>query len=497
MKTKFRITVVALTTLMLLGTPVVAQQTADAANVASTTGDTPVTYPQTTTPFPADSQVRIVRLSQLSGDVQIDRNTGQGFEKPLLNLPVTQGATLRTGSGLAEIEFEDNSLLHLTPNTVVQFQQLELLQSGTKASTVNIEAGTAYVSLAKTKGDEFALAFGHEKVNLAPSAHVRLRVAQTKARLAVFDGSVRIKQPTGTTSVGKKKTLTFDLTSQSEPVLSKKVSTGRYDAWDQAEIAYHKQYAKSSAYGSIPNLSGISDMNYYGMFAMLGDCGRMWRPFFAGAAWDPFANGSWGWYPGTGWTWVSPYPWGWTAYHYGAWEYCPVYGWGWRPGGSWVGLKNAPQPKKPPQGFPPPRPPLPPTPGHPTVVAVNPKPPVASGFSSPDRFVIRKDSAGLGIWRGALEEPGKMSGQLAKHGNISVPVYSNAASEGTSSSLGSSSRGTGEASHASGHASPPSMHASAASYSGGMGHAGFSGASGHMSMGGGSRSAGGGGSAHK
>src|SRR3989454_4526534 len=44
----------------------------------------------------ADSQVRIVRLSQVDGDVQADRNTGQGFEKAFLNMPVTQGMKLRT-----------------------------------------------------------------------------------------------------------------------------------------------------------------------------------------------------------------------------------------------------------------------------------------------------------------------------------------------------------------------------------------------------------------
>ncbi len=54
----------------------------------------------------ADSQVRIVRLSDVEGNVQIDRNTGQGYEKAFLNLPITQGVKLRgNGEGRAEIEF--------------------------------------------------------------------------------------------------------------------------------------------------------------------------------------------------------------------------------------------------------------------------------------------------------------------------------------------------------------------------------------------------------
>jgi len=63
----------------------------------------------------ADSQVRIVRLSDVEGDVQIDRNTGQGYEKAFLNLPITQGAKLRAKSdGRAEVEFEDGTTVRIT-----------------------------------------------------------------------------------------------------------------------------------------------------------------------------------------------------------------------------------------------------------------------------------------------------------------------------------------------------------------------------------------------
>jgi hypothetical protein len=40
-----------------------------------------------TAPAFADSQARVVRLSEVQGEVQVDRNTGRGFEKTFLNLP--------------------------------------------------------------------------------------------------------------------------------------------------------------------------------------------------------------------------------------------------------------------------------------------------------------------------------------------------------------------------------------------------------------------------
>src|SRR5919198_2709093 len=78
----------------------------------------------------ADSQARIVRLSDVEGNVQIDRATGDGYEKAFLNMPVTEGVSLRTTEDArAEVEFEDGSTIHLVPNTVLHFTTLSLRDS--------------------------------------------------------------------------------------------------------------------------------------------------------------------------------------------------------------------------------------------------------------------------------------------------------------------------------------------------------------------------------
>src|SRR5207237_8292596 len=93
----------------------------------------------------ADSQVRIVRLSQVDGDVQADRNTGQGFEAAFLNMPVTQGMKLRTNrDGRAEIEFEDGSTLRMVLNTIVVFPDLVLHDSGAQRPVRDVGDGPAY-----------------------------------------------------------------------------------------------------------------------------------------------------------------------------------------------------------------------------------------------------------------------------------------------------------------------------------------------------------------
>src|SRR5437588_11522228 len=96
-------------------------------------------------PALADSQARIVRLSDVQGSVQIDKNTGMGFENAFLNLPITQGTQVRTHDrGRAEIEFEDGSTLRLTPNTTVEFSTLSLSDAGKRISAINLIEGMAY-----------------------------------------------------------------------------------------------------------------------------------------------------------------------------------------------------------------------------------------------------------------------------------------------------------------------------------------------------------------
>ena len=67
------------------------------------------------------SKVRIVRLSESKGQVQLDRNIGRGFEPGITNLPIVENSKLKTGEGVAEIEFEDNSSLRVAPNSIVEF----------------------------------------------------------------------------------------------------------------------------------------------------------------------------------------------------------------------------------------------------------------------------------------------------------------------------------------------------------------------------------------
>ena len=387
--------------------------------------------PTSEPPLPAPdagSHVRIVRLSQIAGDVKVDRNTGQGFEVPLLNLPVTEGTKLQTGQGFTEVEFEDDSTLRLTPYSSVEFTKLERTPSGSTVSLVTVSAGTVYVNLARTPGNTFTLAFCGQTALLAPSSHMRVFLSVGWASLAMFHGSAQVQTTAGAMMVAKNKTLNFQLVNPVR-LSQNKNADAPYDSWDQNAIDYHNHYAKASAYGNSGNLSGIPDMSYYGRFVTASGCEPMWRPFFASQTWDPFQYGSWVWYPQWGYTWVSPYPWGWMPYHYGSWSYCPAYGWGWRPRGYWIGLPNYPQHPRslPPRyGFRPwPHVPQPPRRGEPTITRINDKSAVVSARSPvKNGFVMRENSAGLGIPRETYGNLAHISSHLEERGAASMAVRS-------------------------------------------------------------------------
>lgn len=283
------VTTTTFTILLLGGLTLLAQEpVAPAANDTAT--------PPTSAPVSANSKVRIIRLSEIKGDVKFDRNTGNGFESAIANLPVTEGDKLKTGNGVAEIEFEDNSTLRVAQNSVVEFPLLELLPSGAKSSKVNVTEGMVYANLMNTKGNEFTVNFGQETVNLPPGSHVRLQVTPNEAKLAVMHGDALVQEPSGTATVDKNKTMTFNLAQQTPPTIAKNVAEQPLDSWDHDAVQYHQSYANASAFGNSPYTYGVNDMNYYGGFVN-GCGGSMWRPYFTSAAWDPYGSGAWAYYP--------------------------------------------------------------------------------------------------------------------------------------------------------------------------------------------------------
>jgi hypothetical protein len=365
-------------------------------------------------PASAESKARIVRLSEVQGTVQIDRATGDGFDKAFINLPVIEGSRLKTGKdGRAEVEFEDGSALRLAPDSEVDFIRLALGDDGQKLSTVQLVSGTVYANLHPKKvgdkaGDQFLLNFARESVTVAAAAHFRVELADATATVAVFKGKLSATSPSGQFDVAEKHSATIDLANgdlaKNDPakkdtfVIAKNYEADPSDAWDRQQTDYHDRYASAGGSSiSSPYGYGMSDLNYYGNFMTVPGYGNVWQPYFIGANWSPFQDGGWAFYPGAGYMWVSGYPWGWMPYNYGNWAFVPGFGWVWQPGywNSWNGIPRAVNPPVRTKV------PTPPVRGHQTVMvglglAANP----AAG--APRRLTINPGSASFGVPRGSV-----------------------------------------------------------------------------------------------
>ena len=367
------------------------------------------------------SEVRIVRLSEVRGAVQMDRQTGRGFESAFANIPVVARARLRTEQGLAEVEFEDNSSMRLAPGTEVRFERLSRTATGAPLTTVEVVKGMVYVSLEKSKGGgEFALTDGTARVEVAPGADLRLDATGPEAQLAVFDGVAALQLGGTTTAVVKRHTVALNPGAGTVSTATNGTEERMFDGWDKRERDYHN-VAKGFAGGS--GLYGANDLNYYGSFSNVAGCGTMWRPYFASAGWDPFANGTWALYPGAGYSWVSPYPWGWLPFHSGAWSMCGGNGWGWQPAaGTWYGLNNAVAMRI--AKYPLPHP-VPNLPGRnaSTLVPVNTRPlTVSGGKGAAQEFTFRGDSAGMGVPRSTFGSLQGVSATVGRHGVATTAI---------------------------------------------------------------------------
>jgi hypothetical protein len=324
----------------------------------------------------ADSRARIVRLSLVEGDVQLDQRTGQGYDRAVMNMPVVEGLRLwtRGGDSLAEVELEDGSSIRLTPDTIVEFEELGLRSSGDRVTSVELQEGTAYFDI-NEKNHDFRVTFGGQQLSLSKSARFRLRVDRSDVKLAVYKGELDVRTGATEVAVRKNETLTLDLSDPGRYMLAKGISDDSYDDWSEERAKYRETYTSAgySAYsGYSPYYSyGVSDLQYYGSYFNAPGYGWMWRPRHVWAGWNPFLDGAWAWYPGFGYMWVSAYPWGWIPYRYGSWYFVPTYGWCWRPGTTWNRWAPVSVVNRAPSGWVAPRPPAsPPTPGRISVVSV-------------------------------------------------------------------------------------------------------------------------------
>jgi hypothetical protein len=358
-------------------------------------------------PALADSKARIVRLSYVEGDVELDRGDGSGFVRAFQNMPVIEGVRLWTRSDArVEVEFEDGGTLRMVPDSLVNFDELRLGNSGEKITRIDVQEGTLYADLKDHEHDQLAFTFAQQQLTLRHSSRFRLDIDKEQLKVAVFRGDVDLQRPTSErVKIKKNETLAIDFAEPERYYLSKGITEEAYDYWDrdrEEQRVVAEQRNRTNTYPVSTVYYGYDDLTPYGSWVLVPTYGYVWRPFGVALAWDPFAYGAWVQYPQYGYVWTSAYPWGWTPYRYGSWIYITNRGWCWR-GGPRINITNI-NIINPPPRYVVPRPPVV---NNTTIVVVNagrPRPADPRAEWMP-RLYPRIDT-GRGFGQGATSTPG-------------------------------------------------------------------------------------------
>jgi FecR protein len=291
-----------------------------------------------------DAPPRAARLSFLQGTVTVNRVDNTGSDPGQINMPLTQGARVATGQdGQAEIEFEDGSLVRLTPNSSLDLTALTSDANGNVQTSLTLGFGLAYAELRAAEKLTYSLSAGAVQVSPVENTTVRIAMDQPPAVISVLDGTAQVNGGSSAggegyrTNVNAGETLTGDASDPGRYSLTQQVADNSWDKWNTdrdaaaatetaSQTDVRDQYAGEAGYG-------WSDLDANGSWYNVPSQGEVWQPNVAmDASFDPYGYGSWVWYPGSGYVWASGYSWGWTPYRCGNWSYWDDFGWGWQPG---------------------------------------------------------------------------------------------------------------------------------------------------------------------
>jgi hypothetical protein len=291
-----------------------------------------------------DVKARVVRLSLITGDVNLKHKESDDWERARLNSPLVEGDTISTGGDTAsdarvEIQIDARNFVRLGANSVLKI--VTLREEGVALSVV---AGTASVRLAKFDAEHEYFEVDAPQTTLAAERKGLYRIdvsREGRVRLSARDGGrARIYSETSgfTLRDGRTAELIYEGADAGDwEFIAANVS----DSWDNwvddrerylaQRLRYDVQYYDSYVWGA-------EDLDAYGNWTYANDYGWIWRPHTTVINnyynWAPYRYGSWVWVSPYGWTWVGNEPWGWAPYHYGRWVYYNNY-WAWCPRSSY------------------------------------------------------------------------------------------------------------------------------------------------------------------
>jgi hypothetical protein len=282
---------------------------------------------------------RAVRLSSVDGQVQLSQGGQVLADQAVANTPLFEGSRVVTSDdGRAEIQFEDGSMVRISPNSAVTLTVLHGVGPSAEAQ-ITLEGGLAYFELqGNSQNGAMSVKFGDSVAVASGFTVMRIDMDSAPGELAVFSGNAHLDRGTAASvDVHGGESLALSATDASRYTLSETIAPNSWDAWnsdrDQALNAEAASATGASKdYGQSSN-PAWNDLDANGNWYNVPGQGNIWSPYDASnPGWDPYGNGYWMDTSGYGYTWVSGNSWGYLPYSCGTWTWYDSFGWGWAPG---------------------------------------------------------------------------------------------------------------------------------------------------------------------
>jgi hypothetical protein len=231
---------------------------------------------------------QIVRLSLIEGDVRVSRGkegehaTGGAWGEAVANLPIESGFSLVTGTGRAEIEFEDASTVYLGDNSVLTFDQLTAT-GGVPHTELTLVSGTATLDVQPTfPGESFILRTPADRIVVRYGLRSLMRVNSYLDAMAI---TPREASTTTDDTVLRKTAKGQTITYYADPKRAPEVSSdpdafAEWDAWTAKREAARADAlsAVMKDSGLTSPIPGLAEMNGQGTFFDCAPYGTCWRP---------------------------------------------------------------------------------------------------------------------------------------------------------------------------------------------------------------------------
>jgi hypothetical protein len=267
-----------------------------------------------------------LRVSLISGDVQIRSEDTEDWVPASINMPLREGDRIWVPEGgKAELQLIDGTYLRLDRQSA-----LEILTLDKDSSQFYLDEGHAYVNSRGQRDNFLQMDTPASSIRVYERSIFKVDLSEDGLnQISVLKGSVDVESRSGKTTVKSGYTLTLQDETYAE--LS---PLGPPDDWERWNIERDRRLAERRPpppYLPEELYAYSGDFESYGRWVYASGYGYVWTPRVAvSVGWAPYRIGRWVWIAGD-YVWVSYEPWGWVPYHYGRWAFVGSIGWCWVP----------------------------------------------------------------------------------------------------------------------------------------------------------------------